>query len=89
MANLLMAILRVAWAGIFGWLATKYGVEIDDATKTQVIAWTNGILLVASAFLVEIAQHIVWPRIKKWYDTKCADAVITSKVAVANKSKKK
>lgn len=68
MQVLFLSIIRVIWAGVFGWLTARWGIEIDEATKAEVINWTMTVGLAAAACGVEVWVHVLYPKIKAWIE---------------------
>lgn len=66
----------IAWAVRMacGWVAAKFGTEVDPATQTEVTNWMVGGILVAGVAVVETFERLAWPRIKArlvaWWDKK-------------------
>lgn len=73
--GLILSII-IAWGikGGSGWIAAKFGTEIDPATQAEAVSYTTGAILVGLVGAVEIFERLFWPRIKTrllaWWDRK-------------------
>lgn len=66
----------IAWAVRMacGWIAAKFGTEVDAQTQTEAVNWITAGILAAVVAAVEVFERFIWPKIKAkilaWWEKK-------------------
>lgn len=67
MQTLFLSIIRVMWGAVFGWMGARWGIEVDNATKQEVINWTVTAGFTAAAVFSVAWEHYLYPLFKEWF----------------------